>query len=209
MKRFALAIILACCALSLAAQGVIRVNYQGDRPNISDFVSAYLTGMQDISVEDEDECCIDEATHAFAENWKLYKAGKKLDEGNAITVDLKNGFVVYESKYDNHLLRIEACFWNESDGKHRLFAFNVRSYSDGKASLGQYDGMSFFRYDNAAKTMSRTDDVGFEQEYYANGCIVTYSLPRSGKDITVTYWNEDNGNKTEKTLKWGGRRFSF
>ena len=41
-----------------------------------------------------------------------------------------------------------------------------------------------------------------------NGAWVTYDLPRSGKNITVTYWY-DNGSKKQKTLQFDGRRFSF
>ncbi|MBR5729570.1 MAG: hypothetical protein IKX61_05100 [Prevotella sp.] len=36
----------------------------------------------------------------------------------------------------------------------------------------------------------------------------TYSLPRTGKDIIVNKWDK-NGKKTQKTLKWNGRKFSF
>ena len=36
---------------------------------------------------------------------------------------------------------------------------------------------------------------------------ITYSLPRTGKDIIVTLWY-DNGTKKQKTLKWNGRRFN-
>ena len=35
----------------------------------------------------------------------------------------------------------------------------------------------------------------------------SYALPRSGKDITVTYWKD--GSKKQKTLKWNGRQFSL
>ena len=41
MKRLSLAIIFACCTLAVAAQEGIRVDYQGTRPTIKDFVKAY------------------------------------------------------------------------------------------------------------------------------------------------------------------------
>ena len=50
--------------------------------------------------------------------------------------------------------------------------------------------------------MHHTRDVGFDVEYDAN----TYTLPRKGKDIIVTYWNED-GTTRQKTLRWNGRKF--
>ena len=37
---------------------------------------------------------------------------------------------------------------------------------------------------------------------------VSYDLPRTGKNITVNHWYDD-GRKTQKTLKFDGRRFSF
>ena len=36
----------------------------------------------------------------------------------------------------------------------------------------------------------------------------SYGLPRVGKDITVTKWNEATGKKTKRILKWNGRGFS-
>ena len=52
------------------------------------------------------------------------------------------------------------------------------------------------------------EDTGFEVEYMTdNGAFVSYALPRTGKDIVMTTWYPD-GPK-QKTLKWGGRRFSF
>ena len=51
--------------------------------------------------------------------------------------------------------------------------------------------------------MTFCEAPGFEVSYDNT----TYSLPRTGKDITVTKWNA-NGTKTEKTLKWNGHGFS-
>ena len=45
MKRLSLAIIFACCTLAMAAQEGFRVDYQGARPTIKDFVNAYLTSI--------------------------------------------------------------------------------------------------------------------------------------------------------------------
>ena len=64
--------------------------------------------------------------------------------------------------------------------------------------------MSFYRYDNATKMMT---------PYYMRGLDVgsgtrTYTLPRTGKDIAATIWN-DNGTTSQKTLKWDGHGFSL
>ena len=50
--------------------------------------------------------------------------------------------------------------------------------------------------------MEICETPGFTAEYLNT----TYSLPRKGKDIIETKWDQ-NGKKTNKTLKWNGRRF--
>lgn len=99
------------------------------------------------------------------------------------------------------------CYWNESDKKHKLFAVSITSFVNGKYSAGQYDGLSFYRYNNASKTMSLTHDVGFDVAIgTSDGAQISYSLPRTGKDIIATMWYE---NKTKKkTIRWKGRKFN-
>ena len=203
MKRLSLAIIFACFTLAVAAQEGFRVDYQGTRPTIKDFVKAYLTSILSEEVE---EC--------EAEGLGIYESlqraitnkekGLPLNEGETLTIDTKNGFLLYEQTLDENLLRIEMCFWNESDGKHKLFADNNWSYRNGKPILGQFDGLNFLRYNNSTKRMSYIDAPGFDVEVYDKA----YALPRTGKDIIVTTWHED-GKKTQKTLKWNGHGFSY
>lgn len=208
MKRLLFAALFFCCALTMSAQdGVIRVNYSGAKPAISDFARAYLFAPLE-NVEGED-LWVDEATNAVKEAWKRYQKGIPQPEGVTLSIDQKNGFVVYESKYQDDVVRVEMCYWNEADGQHKLFAWNVGLYRSGKKSMGQSDGISFYRYDDASKTMRLCEDPGFEQEFFSeDGALVSYTLPQTGKDITVTYWYED-GTRRQKTLKWDGKRFSF
>lgn len=175
---------------------------QGTTPTISDFASAFLSA----AVDDED--CIDESTNAIKQAWTQHRKGLPLDEGETLTIDQKNGYIVYESKYDEHMLRIEMCFWNESDRKHKLFAYNVACFTNDKYSAGQFDGLTFYRYDNGSKKMIPCHDTGFDVVYGTDdGAWISYELPRTGKDITVTSWYDDG--KKQKRLKWNGRRFSF
>ena len=127
-------------------------------------------------------------------------------EGDKITVDQKNGYAVYESRDGEDLLMVEMCYWNEADQKHKLFAYNVKCYDGGRYSPGQFDGLTFYRYDNATKKMTLCEAPGFEVAHGTeDGAWVSYDLPRSGKDIIYTEWK---GNaKKQKTLKWNGRRF--
>ena len=203
MKRLALSIVFACCTLAVAAQEEgFRVNYLGATPNIKDFASAYLASL----FVDVEECDL-EGLGLYAdlqESIKRQDKGLPLEDNTTLTIDLKNGFLVYEHKYSEYLSRIEMCYWNEADGKHKLFANNRWSFENGKPMLGQFDVLSFYRYDNATKKMSSCETPGFDVEYFNK----SYALPRTGKNITVTTW-EDNGKKTQKTLKWNGHGFSY
>lgn len=204
MKRLSLAIVLACCALAVAAQeDAFRVNFQGARPNIKDFACAYLNWL---ITDDIDECDRESVSlyEGLQRAIRCQEKGLPLEEHESLNVDLKNGFLVYEWTYDENLMRIEMCYWNEADGQHKLFANNRWSFENGRLSTGQYDELSFYRYDNATKKMARCNTPGFDVEYLNK----SYALPRTGKDITVTTW-EDNGRKTLNTLKWNGHGFSY
>ena len=204
MKRLSLAIVFVCYTLAIAAQEEgFLVNYQGARPTIKDFALAYITSL----LNPEDEEPEGEWLHMYESIQKAIVCqdkGQPLEEEETLTIDQKNGFLVYEQKHDDYLTRIEMCYWNEADGKHKLFADNSWSFEKGKLSLGQYDHLSFYRYDNATKKMARCNTPGFDVEYLNK----SYALPRTGKNITVTTW-EDNGKKTEKPLKWNGHGFSY
>ncbi len=189
--------IFACCALALMAQDAIRVNYKGNKPTISDFAWAFL------SDNDDDECG-DEPVKAFKEAWVCHRKGLPQEEGVTLTVDEKNGYVLYEQKYGTVVHRMEMCYWNEADGKHKLFAFNnMATVDNGKPVFTETSDLIFYRYNNATKKMTYCKDApGFDVDY---GC--SYALPRTGKDILVTKW-KDNGKSTQKKLKWNGKRFS-
>lgn len=203
--------IFACCTLVMAAQDDIRVKYQGAKPTISDFASALLASRDDHDEED----CVDESTNAFSNAWEKYRKGIPQDDNVTLTVDEKNGYVLYVNKYEYESqvdeLRIEMCYWNETDGKHKLVAYNVAYFRNGVCEPGQFDGLTFYRYNNATKKMAMWNDVGFEVQFGTQDgdgfAYITHALPRTGKDIVVTTWYK--AGKQQKTLKWNGRRFSF
>lgn len=199
MKRITLTLLFACCALIVAAQEDIRVSYRGARPTVTDFAWAYLSWLD----READECDR-EGFSAVYSAMLSYRQGQPQDEYSTLTVDEKNGYILYERNYDGiNVSRVEMCYWNESDGKHKLFAYNQWFYENGKPVGGQYDGLTFFRYNNATKKMSWCEAPGFDVEFQNT----TYTLPRTGKDIIKTKW-DDNGGKRQTTLKWNGRRFS-
>ena len=203
MKRITLAFVLAFITLTLSAQKPIQVKYQGAKPTVADFAWAILSAPVD-----EDDC-IDEMTNAVKQAWIRNRDGLPQEEGVTITIDSKNGFVLYEWKDGQQMQKVEICYWNETDGKHKLIAWNAVSFFDGRYSPGQYDALVFYRYDNTSKKMSLFHNPGFEVEYGTeDGAWISYALPRSGKDITVSYWYE-NANTKQKVLKWNGSGFGF
>ncbi len=209
MKRTSLTIIFACCILALAAQDVIKVNFKGSKPTISDFVGAYLN---DYVYNENDDDCLNEVRASAKQAWINYLNGKPQVKNTNLIVDNINGYVVFEGideyEGDKDVVRVEMCYWNEADGKHKLFAYNVKCFRNGKYSPGQFDGLQFYRYNNATKKMTYYQMPGFDSSLYTeDGAYITYSLPRVGKDIVITYWY-DNGTKKQKTLKWNGRKFS-
>lgn len=209
MERTSLTIIFACCILALAAQDVIKVNFKGSKPTISDFVGAYLN---DYVYNENDDDCLNEVRASAKQAWINYLNGKPQVKNTNLIVDNRNGYVVFEGideyEGDKDVVRVEMCYWNEADGKHKLFAYNVKCFRNGKYSPGQFDGLQFYRYNNATKKMTYYQMPGFDSSLYTeDGAYITYSLPRVGKDIVITYWY-DNGTKKQKTLKWNGRKFS-
>ena len=160
MKRIILTTVLVCCTLSLAAQETIRVNYKGAKPTISDFATAFLSVYE---WNDDSDDVLDEARNAMKQTWLDYLKGEKLSQNEKLTVDQKNGYICYEYNGDGHQQITEMCYWNEADGKHKLFAYNVRGFSNGIYSPGQFDGLLFYRYDNATKKMTYCDAPGFDE----------------------------------------------
>ena len=203
MKKAVSVIIFTCLALSLMAQNGIKVNYKGSRPTITDFVWAAFPAL---NYEDEDETG-DRPWKALENAMKLHSKGLPLEKGETLTIDTKNGYILYEHSGDedaDYIFRLEACFWNESDGKHKLIAFNnMASYTEGKPCITELSDMRFFRYNNATKRMVGCDPPGFEIEY---GGI--YELPRVGKNIIYIKYHDD-GNTERRVLKWNGKRFAF
>ncbi len=202
MKRIVSAIFFSCLTLSLMAQNGIKVSFKGSKPTVTDFTWAAFPSLNH---EDEDE--------SGDRPWKTLENAMKRnskvlpqEEGENLTIDTKNGYILYEHVSDEHedyIFRLEVCNWNESDGKHKLIAFNdLASCADGKPSITEVSNFVFYRYNNATKRMVRCDPPGFEIEY--NG---VYELPRIGKDIIFTQWNDD-GTTKKKILKWNGRRFN-
>jgi hypothetical protein len=200
MKRTLFAIMAALCCLTMSAQDGFKVKFEGVAPDIMDFALAYFTFM-----DDDPENTPDEWMNGVRKSLQCYLTGDEQPQGFTITVDKKAGYILIKQtdKDGEFTHRYEMCYWNMADQKHKLFALNVELWQEGmRLNPGQYDGLMFWRYDNAKKWLTPVD-MGIKMEYFNT----SYGLPRTGKDITVTKWNEATGKKTTRTLKWNGRGF--
>ena len=204
MRRIALAIVLSCLTLFMMAQSGIKVNYKGPRPTVADFAWAAFPSL---NYEDEEESG-DRPWKALENAMKRQSKGLALEEGEMLNIDsIKEGYILWEQAGGedlDYIFRLEVFCWNELDGEHILIAFNnLASYTEGRPSITEMSGIDFFRYDNTTKRMVRCDPPGFEIKYDG-----IYELPRIGKDIIYTKWNDD-GTTEQKVLRWNGREFNL
>ena len=207
MKRFFLAAaLLLCVSALLNAQESeedysIPVSFTGQRPVISDFVSAILSQEEDLG----------ESLGEMAGNWKLYQAGKPLPADRTFVVDAKNGyFRYYRTDKDEdgtvYSTLIEYCYWNCSDGRYKLVAENTVCFQDEKPFMGQYSGLTFFLYDSQTRKLNLVyDDIGLDFDYPEGIEVITNKLPQTGK--TVEYHFFTSAGESVVKLTWNGSKF--
>lgn len=173
----------------------LTVTFSGQKPGINDFVRTLLTEPED------------EHYGALSEMWERHQKNKP-EKNEKVTVDAKNGFVSFESSYpeDNSKSITEICYWNSSDSKHKVIGESVKIFQDGKPVQTEFTGIFFYVYNNQTHKMTYINwhDMGANVDAGEN--VVTYSLPRVGKDITAVVY-EKNGKTKSVVLKWNGLRF--
>lgn len=207
MKRFVtIVLLLLGVAPLLRAQqedegDLFAVAYAGQKPVISDFVTAIL------SQED-----LGESLNEMKANWELYQAGKALPEGRSFTVDTKNGYLRYDTSDQDedgivYSSLIEFCYWNFSDGRHKLVAENTVCCMDGKPYMGQFSGLSFYLYDGKSREMGFTSgyDLGLDFDIPEDTDLMVHQLPRTGKTILYQFF-APSGNLSRKAT-WNGKMF--
>lgn len=177
------------------------VKISGQRPVITDFVSAIL------SRED-----IGESLGEMEGKWCLYQAGKALPEGRSFLVDVKNGYLCYDAtdKEEDGTVygqRIEFCYWNCSDGRHKLVAGNTVCYMNGEPFMGQFSGLDFYLYDGNTRRMdfAYPVDLGADVDFPETADLVVHQLPRTGKTIEFRF-RTPSGDIVKK-ITWNGARF--
>ena len=109
-----LASLLAFSVLGLSAQS-FPVQFQGEKPNISDFAWAYVN-YELAPAEDEDEeegeGFYNESIGAVKNAMEKQRANKAQEPGVTLSIDQRNGFVLYEWKDpdSSNRLRVEMCY---------------------------------------------------------------------------------------------------
>ena len=198
MKKLVAILFLLALTMTVSAQEGIKVGFLGVAPDIMDFAWAWATAN-----DDDPESEPDESSNALRQSLECYRTGEAQPEGFTITVDRKAGYILVQSKHDGYASKWEMCYWNMDDKKHKLFAMCVELSENGKRmNPGQYDGLTFYRYNNATKQM-KPADMGIDVQYFN----ISYALPRVGKDIIVTHWSENGREKWQTALKWNGHGF--
>lgn len=195
------------------------VSYTGKAPKITDFLVAFLN---------QDETS--EVLASLNIAWNHYVLGEPQEPCVQFMVDEKNGYLRYtfNSKLCNdfddldELFYYELCYWNCSDGKHKIIAENIVSLENDMYYSGQYSGTMFHIYDNATHKLYSADDemlgayvepqidksnseTGKQMTKY-DETIAVYHLPQQGKDITVDIYHGTT-QKTGIRLVWDGMRF--
>ena len=198
MKKLVAILFLLALTMTVSAQEGIKVGFLGAAPDIMDFAWAYASAN-----DGDPENTPDESRAALRQSLECYRTGEAQPEGFTITVDRKAGYILVQSKHDGYTSKWEMCYWNMDDKKHKLFAMCVELSENGmRMNPGQYDGLTFYRYNNATKQM-KPADMGIDVQYFN----ISYALPRVGKDIIVTHWSENGREKWQTALKWNGHGF--
>ena len=174
----------------------ITVRFKGTQPNVKDFVTALLAPNE-----------TDESRNGLRQAWDFYKNGMKQIPGDDLIVDVQNGYVGYVSEDETSRQVIECCYWNYADRRHKLVAITNDLFMDGKAVVGQFTGITFYKYDNATRQMKVVydDELGINLEAPSGTDATSHALPRQGKTIVYTY--HTSSGKVEKQLTWNGSKF--
>lgn len=177
----------------------IVVKFKGRQPNIKDFVSARFSDDEDFG-----ECLSD-----IASSWSLYLQGKPLVDGYSFIVDTANAFMCFDRKYtEQDRKQMEMCYWNCSDGIHKLVAENIEAYDKGRQVETECTGWQFFMYDVRTHRMKPVggDELGFVIDFpQGNDHTVSIALPRQGKTAAITCHTPSG--KITKRLTWNGSKF--
>ena len=141
------------------------LKFSGQKPTITDFVTYYIG--EPIPPEEDDgmECgwiC------DFKDIWYKYRKNKPLTTSEKwtekVTVDAKNGYACLEAyfalKEENYKrdAKLEMCYWNCSDGKHKVVAVSETNSDNGQLiGPGMFGGFQLYLYNNDTRKITRAN----------------------------------------------------
>lgn len=155
---------------------------------------------------------------AFNKTWHTQPATDLLknpvtneSEGDAynIVVDRPNGYVsAYELGDDGE--SFEACVWKRSNG-HKLFAYVFQRMF----GLSVHQIILFYDYDPAKGTLTPEQNeltrfsASYDHPDGPSGLVVTYHLPRQGKDVVVQEYLMEWYLSIHHVYAWDGMNHHF
>ena len=176
------------------------VEYQGTTPTISDFLVAITTQ------EDPGEWM-----DYLGQRWTEYRRGEKY-EGH-FTVDDSQGYVRYDKEETEHegvVLTSVAEFrcWACDDNRYHIVATATNIFENGVAVDSQPSGITMYLYDSTTRRMAmvKGENLGVGRPDI-NG-LVAFSLPSTGKDITATVYDTEEGEQ-KIVYVWNGKGFDL
>lgn len=216
-KTILLLAMIVLPALCFAQPEVCKVTFTGKQPTILDYVRAYCSQSEAGSFERE-------ALAAFT------RGNTKRGDVECI-VDTKNGYVHYRvDSFDGSATTLEMCYWNCDNKNEKLVAVNNID-----SSLGFDESfLTFYRYNVKTKKMKlikapfdrvpepidlvdkdKADKATINMVLSAgnedaNKYQPSFSLPRTGKDITYRMADPTAIPETfqrEGKLVWDGNGF--
>ena len=175
------------------------VTFKGQEPGISDFVTAIVS----------QEAC-GEFLGRIGDEWRKYLKGQKY-EGRFMP-DSKHGYLRFEEHFkddgDEEICITDFCFWNCSDGRHKIVAEASTCSVNGVPFDGQYSGLSIYVYDGKLRRMEMVPLHEFGLEQPDINSMLTYTLPVEGKDIIATANDEEKG-ECRFVYEWNGNGFTL
>ena len=202
MKKILFAMLLACAALSVSAQGRSVSLQDIDEGWAAKPISNVANGNFATMLERFNQTWPTWMVRAVRNTMKKGLAKEVLDKETdlTVTVDQKNGFSgVGDGGTDGEYM--SACYWNRSNG-HKLLAVRL-----GKPTDPCLEIVCFYDYDPAKKMLTPEPDIlkGYRWHDRKAYSQIFCNLPRKGKNITVDDWHCDNG-PLRHTFTWDGMR---
>ena len=180
-----------------------QMKLKGKAPGIGDFATHFF-----------ESDAMPEIWGLAYDAWKHYQKHEPQTKGTSFVYDAKNGYLRFDVNYreaygddieNEEVSCIEMCYWNCADRKHKLFAINCKSMTDGRYYEAQYEGLVFQIYDNATRKLYVVSaaDLGAEINV---GTDENYSMKDGEYFVTDRETGKPKKLNEEEFNKWYDER---